>query len=276
MEIGPVLVILGSGLIHATWNLMVKSSEDRLIAVWGVFVGGAIALAPVSIICCTGDWSSAWKNVTGTGALHLLYLIGLARAYDNSDLSSAYPIARGVAPGLAAVGGVVFLRESLTAGQTVAVATIALGLLVIGLGANRRGTAYAVLTGATIALYSVIDSAGVRLHGDALGYTGMVFLSIATFQAPLVMWMKGARTTLNTLRATWPRMLGAGVLSVVSYGLALYVVRSNPVGPVIALREVSVVFGALMGWWFLGERITTRRWVGIVAVSVGALVLVAV
>ena len=107
------VMALGAAILHASWNLVVKASGDRLVAMWAQGLFGAIVALP--LLFFTGlPPRAAWPFLETAVVLHFAYAIVLAAAYDRADLSVIYPIARGSAPLLTAVGGALFLRDSLT------------------------------------------------------------------------------------------------------------------------------------------------------------------
>ncbi|NDD98410.1 MAG: hypothetical protein EBZ93_13135, partial [Actinobacteria bacterium] len=96
MLIATVLA-LGAAVLHAGWNLRIKQSGDRWLALWGLFsAGGLIGLPYAVVATVTGDlgWS-AWGWATASGAVHAFYIGRLAKTYDVADFSVTYPIARG-------------------------------------------------------------------------------------------------------------------------------------------------------------------------------------
>jgi len=61
----------------------------------------------------------------------------------------------------------------------------------------------------------------------------------------------------------------AGLASLVTYSTALIALRLIPAGSASAIRETSIVFGALIAGVFLKERVEGRRAIGITLVAVG-------
>jgi uncharacterized membrane protein len=60
------------------------------------------------------------------------------------------------------------------------------------------------------------------------------------------------------------------VISIAAYGAIIWAMQSSPMGAVSALRETSVVFAALLGAAFLGERLTTKRIMACCVIAAGA------
>ena len=177
------------------------------------------------------------------------------------DLSQVYPISRGLAPALVALGTYLIIGETLAPLGWAGLAAISLG---IGMLALQRGAAHAdpravkvaVLLGLTIAAYSVADGIGVRWAESPTGYMGWLFL----FEAPVGLFVLSRRLARRT-RMDWRAFgIGAigGLFSVAAYGIVLYVKTIAPIGAVSAVRESSVVIAALIGLLFFGE----RPWLG--------------
>ena len=65
----------------------------------------------------------------------------------------------------------------------------------------------------------------------------------------------------------------AGAVSVLGFLAYLVAARSLPLGPVSALRETSVIFGAVLGTIVLKEGFGPRRIAAAVLVTVGIVLL---
>lgn len=271
MPLDALLLALGSATLHAGWNYWVKTSEDRLIAMWGVIAGGAILFLPVVVV--RGVDPVAYPYLLSSGLVLTGYVFALAAAYDRVDFSLAYPVARGTAPAVAAVLGLIFLSETLGF-----LAALALGLIVVSLLSmvgNPRAVAgieFALLTGLIIATYSVIDAAGARRIEDGLTYSAAVYVVNAALATPPVLFLR-RRRIMAALRRSGGGMLLAGAASVIAYALVLSAALRAPVGLVSAVRETSVIFGAWLGTVRLGEDGRRRRIGAAVGVVLGIALL---
>ncbi|MCU1392769.1 MAG: protein of unknown function transrane [Ilumatobacteraceae bacterium] len=275
------LLALGAAVLHAGWNLAVKQTQhDRFIALWAQFgIGGAIAL--VALIVTGGMPSQGWKWAAMSGCVHLPYCLFLSRAYGSGDFSQVYPIARGSGAFLAAIGGIVLLGDHARPWTITAIATIAVGLLILAGRARGPAVLAAVGVGCTICAYTLFDSKGSRVtqipgsdivhdvgYGLATSITTMVSLTafgISTGRLPAVR---------RAIRIDWPKFTLAGIASLITYTLVLIAVRYASVGYVTALRESSVVLAALIGWRFLGEGNARRRLAATGVVLAGLITLV--
>jgi len=263
----------GSAFLHAGWNLFVKSSDDRLIANWGTLMGAAL-VAPIALAIGGVPDAVTFPYLATSVVLHLGYSLALVRAYQTSDFSVAYPIARGMAPLLVAVGGVLFLGDSLGLLGLLGAAVATIGLVSIGLSAGQsRNVRWAVVTGSFIVSYTLVDAAGVRSGGNSLGYVSVLLLaSWVTFTAVVLLRRRPGELTA-AFRADPLRMTAAGAMSVGAYVMVLAAVQMAPVGYVATLRETSVVLGVLGGWFLLKESFGPRRTRAALAIVAGVALL---
>ena len=266
------LLALAAAVLHAGWNLWVKQSGDRWIALWGqMTVAGVGCLALALAVGIPGNF--VWWPVVASGIVHLYYVIALARAYDIGDFSVTYPIARGAGALLAAVGGVAFLDDHLSVMMISGIALAVLGLVVIAGRVDKRHVAAALSVSATIGLYSTIDSHGSRINEGTV-YPLLLFASTGTFLT-LHGLIAGRRADMvSALRVSWRRFAVAGAASALTYWMVLVAVRRAPVGYVTALRESSVVIVALVGARYMGEGEVKRRVGAAAIVLLGLVVLV--
>jgi drug/metabolite transporter (DMT)-like permease len=266
---------LGSAVLHAAWNLVAKRAEgDRFVVLWAQFaVCGVLAAVLLGVHAITiGMAASGYGWAALSGCVHLPYLWLLARAYEH-DFSVSYPLARGGGAALAAALGVLFLGDHLGTGEGLGVAVIVGGLCLLSWGATRQNVVAALAVAVTIGVYTTVDAQGSRSSGS-LAYV------LATFAATACTTTIGGIATgrwsafVEMVRRFWRRALLTGLAAMVTYGMVLVAVRHAPVGYVAALRESSVVLGALAGWRILGEGDHRRRVAAAVIVVIGLIGLV--
>jgi len=220
--------------------------------------------------------ANAWSWLAASWALHILYLLTLIKSFELADMTVAYPIARGLAPVLAAAAAVVFFHEGLGAPVAAGIGLIAVGVICIGRGraVNGRALAWAALTGACIAGYTVIDAQGVRAAPTAASYIVWTFLMLGGGIGALFALWRG-RAFLVAASTQWKPGLAAGALSILTYGLALLAFRLGATPRLAALRETSILFATAIAVIFLKERLTRGRALGVAAIALGAVTLVA-
>jgi drug/metabolite transporter (DMT)-like permease len=268
------VLALFAAVLHAFWNLIVKQSTDRRLALWGQFtIGGA--LSAVALLVWTLSTSMpdiAWKWALISGATHVPYLMLLSRAYDRGDFSMSYPIVRGAGALAAAAGGVLFLNDTLSIASTLGILIAVLGLFVLAKSGSWHVVGAAIAVASTIAIYSVVDGHGTRqsqpvAYALALNIAAAVFVSLFTA-------INSRKLMIPTLRQHWKTMGTAGIFSTVAYTLVMIAYQHAPVGYVASIRESSVVIAAFAGWKMLDEGDHKKRITSAVIVFVGLVVLV--
>jgi drug/metabolite transporter (DMT)-like permease len=266
------LIVIGAGGLHASWNAIIKHVDDGLVAfgLMGVVmtVGGGLGLALTGLPA-----SAALPFVLGSVVIHVAYQQGLMQSYRIGAFNQTYPIARGTSPLLVAVGGYFFANEHLGAGPWAGVVVLAVGLMSLAFSSGRLSRSdlpavgAAVLTGLTIAGYTLVDGLGVRRAQDPYAYACLLFL----LQGPVFPVMVLARRPLSVWRdlSTAAKGTLAGLLSVVAYGAVLWAQTKAPLAEVAALRETSVITAAVLGAVLLKERFGSRRLAAAIMVAAG-------
>lgn len=277
--LGVASVVLAASVLHAGWNAMAKAMKDQVTA-FGLIGVTAIAWGAVVLIVVRGPARPAWPYLALSAAIHVVYNVTLLNSYRFGDLSQVYPLARGLAPLLVAGGAAVVAGETLAPWQIAGVAVIAGGLTsLIWAGGphasgDRRAVVLAVATGAAIAAYSLVDGLGVRRAGSPLGYAAVLFVAQDLVVVLAIVWLRGRSLLRGADRGWWLGILG-GLLSVSAYSLVLWAQTHVALATVSALRETSVVVGALFGTVFLREGSGRRRILAAVGVAAGVALLVA-
>ncbi|HXO18640.1 MAG TPA: EamA family transporter [Thermoanaerobaculia bacterium] len=274
-------LLLVAAILHAGWNLLVKQARERFVFTWWAMVVGSLAFLPV-LLASRPLPARVAPYAFGSALLEAAYVATLAAAYGRGDFSLVYPVARGAAPALLAAGSVVFLGERLRPAGVAGLAILVLGLMVVGgsgrwrrragEGVGTGGVGLALLVAVLIASYSVVDGAAVRIARPG-PYTVLVVALTALVLTPIVVRRYGWRALGEEWRAAWPRITLVGILSMLAYILVLGAYSIARVAYAGAVREVSVVFGALAGWRFLGEGFGLARTAGAILVFAGILVL---
>ncbi|MDP3701701.1 MAG: EamA family transporter [Hylemonella sp.] len=277
MTLAVMAVVIFSALLHAGWNALVRASSDKFLASLHV-VCGAAALAALMLPALPLPAAESWPWLLASGLIHVVYFALVARAYQGTDLGFAYPLMRGTAPVLTALGAALLLNEAPTPGAWLGIALICAGVLALAGRAWRSGAGHpaavraALANAGVIALYTLVDGQGVRLAGHALSYTAWVFLLTAAFMLLTAIGLRG-RTLLRPAPGAWRAagLGGAGTLA--AYSLVLWAMTQAPIATVAALRETSIVFAALIGALFLHEGLGWLRLVSALLVCAGAVAI---
>lgn len=275
MTLTTISIVLFAALLHALWNAFVKAADDRfailgLIAVGHVILGIALATqnpfpAPES-----------WPFIAGSTVIHFGYYFLLYHSYRLGDLSQVYPIARGMSPVLVALGAQVFAGETLPPAAWAGILLASAGIFMMAGDVFRGETPplvvlTALATGVMIASYSLVDGMGVRVAATSLGYIGWLFVAESIIAA--FVFARLGRRMLTISRQTLILGLIGGLISATAYGLVIYVKAIAPLGMVSTLRETSVVFAALIGMLWLGERPWKLRLAASIIVATGVVIL---
>ena len=125
---GATLLALGSAALHAAWNLLIKTSDERFLAAWGQFLVGGLLFVPVLVVIGPPG-TAVLPFLVASSCVHVVYVGALVRAYHHGDFSFAYPVARGGGALLAAIGGVLFLSDTLSGGEWLAILVVVAGLV---------------------------------------------------------------------------------------------------------------------------------------------------
>jgi drug/metabolite transporter (DMT)-like permease len=267
------LLALAAAVLHAAWNLAVKQSGDRYLALWGQFtIAGAIGL--VIVVVAGGIPAQGWIWAAMSGLIHVPYCWFLARAYDHGDFSLVYPMARGGGALLAAIGGVLFLDDVLGVWSLLAICLVAGGLFLLAGKARGPEMVAALTVAATIGAYSVVDAKGIRSTHTPL-YALATFIGTGTATTVFGLAMGKAADMRTAMAANWRRFTMMGIASAITYGMVQIAFERAPVGYVTALRESSVVIAAFAGSRMLGEAAGRRRIIASGVVFSGLILLVA-
>jgi drug/metabolite transporter (DMT)-like permease len=266
-------MMIASGAAHATVNAVLKSGDDKMSS--RALIDGFSALIVLPAVFFVALPTSAWSWLATSGAIHLVYLFSLIKAFERADMVVVYPLMRGMGPMLASAMAVTLFHEPITLLVGAGVACVSVGLMIAALGRHldRRTLGWALLTGACIALYTVADAQGVRAAPSAPSYIVWIFLIDGGLIAVLFALWRGPRFIMAA-RTEWKAGLFAGALSIVSYGAAIWAFRLGNIPRLAALRETSVLFGVIIAIVFLKERATPARLASALMIGAGAAVLV--
>jgi uncharacterized membrane protein len=280
MGVVPLVLVLSAAGAHAGWNLIAKRAGGGLAFVWLCALADLAVYAPaaaVQLVLRSGDLS--WGGLgfmVGSGVLHGGYFTALQAGYAKGDLSLVYPIARGTGPLLSVIAAIVILGD-----RASVVALIGAGLIVAAILSLTRGVgrqeaapamALAALTGAFIAAYTVWDAHAVTaLHQPVIVYFWGAELARAVVLVPLALRRR------SELRPTWEAnkrgLVVFGLLAPGAYILVLTALTRASVVFVAPAREVSIVFGILLGANVLGEGRVVQRALAGVAILGGIVLL---
>jgi drug/metabolite transporter (DMT)-like permease len=277
LTLAVIALVLFAGVLHAAWNATASAISDKTVAF--ALIGAAEgSLAVIALPIVGLPRSSAVAFAAGSAVIHIVYTAALLQSYRLGDFGRAYPLARGTAPVLVGLSAWFIVGEHLTALQIAGTCTIAVALTGVVFAGGRLTradlppTAAALLTGVTIASYTVVDGLGVRHAGNPAAYLSLVFV----LQAPAILAIALYRLRHRLDRrlvADLPAGLGAGVISVLAYGIVVWAQTRGPLALVSALRETSVISAALIATVLFKEPFARRRLLPSVAVALGIVLI---
>jgi drug/metabolite transporter (DMT)-like permease len=286
LVVEPLIIglLLLAALMHASWNALLKADRSDRLATFGMIMttGTVMGLCAVPFL----PWIEldAWKFLASSVIIHVAYYTFLLKAYSYGDLSHTYPIARGLGPMLVALVSGQFIGEHLRLQDVIGVVLLSFGLIALAIplrsaaagGRHGLATLYAVLTGITIAAYIIADGLGVRAAGPTVEHRVAYIAWLCVLEGPWLLVLAIAlrpATVWSHLRRHWWRGAAGGVIANVGYGIAIYALVLGPMAHVAALRETSVLFGALMGTLLLGEPFGVRRVISAVVIVAGLVLM---
>ena len=280
-----VLAVLCGALLHASWNALIKSGNDKALDTALVHSLGALIAMPF-MLWLGPPPRTAWPFIAASLLIHIAYYVALVGAYRHGELGLTYPIMRGFAPMLVALASSAFIGEAPTLGAWLGIAGITLGVALVGLAHpgealhHRKALMFAFANAAIIALYTVVDGRGVRASVvddlGALRYVLTLFV-LDGIAYPAFVWLRrsaeGRRAIVRYARQRWPVAALGGSASIGSYAIALWAMTRAPIASVAALRETSVLFAALLGTLLLKERFGLQRAIGTGVIVGGVMAL---
>ena len=277
MPVSVTLAVLLAAITHAAWNAMAHAIKDQLVAFGLIGIGSVVVAVPLVAVVALPA-AASWPYLLGSVAIHVFYNLGLMWSFSHGDFGQVYPLARGTSPlvvtGLAAA----FAAERPTPGQLAGVVVISAGLGTLVLAGrrtrppSRTALIAAFGTGLTIAAYTTVDGIGVRLSGSPAGYIGWLMI-LESLCVPAWAATRRRQALRELPRKVIVAGLAAGALAVLAYGLVLWAQTRGQLAPIAALRETSVIFGALIATLAFKEPFGRARVVAAALVAAGILIL---
>lgn len=278
---GPALaLVVCAAVLHATWNALAKRAEHQFAFLWSSVSLAALLLLPIGLSRLPAEPAPAagLPFVAASVGIHALYFWALGRSYRYGDFSRVYPMARGLGVALVPLIALPLFGERLSWLGSLGIGLVVLGIVWLSSSASGvrgstrpaigAGTVWAVVTGLTIASYSLVDKAGVaRLH--PMPYIALMGVGLSAVLAPVV--LADRRALAHEWRRRWRTILVASAMNLTSYLLVLFAFRLSKVGYVVASRELSILFSAFIGTVWLGEGRLAPRLTGASVVLAGVL-----
>ena len=261
MDTLHILAALGSALLHAIWNAAVKSTgQHTALMTAQMTVAALVGLPVLFFVPMPGVQSIGW--IAASTVFNVLGLKAILRAYDHGQFGLVYPMSRAIMIMLVVPCSTLLAHEQLTMGAMAGIALIVSALTLLALsardghGLSRHVLVWTGIGGVFTACTVLIDAQGIRQSGSPLGY-GCVMAIVNTVN----MWWQQRRLPgmADAIRRHAGVALWAGVLSMVSYLLIVWVFSTAPIAGAAALRDTSAVFAVLIAVVFLKEAISRTK-----------------
>ncbi len=279
-------IVLVAAFLHAGWNYLSKKSKRKIVFIWWFLLIAAILYFPMFLYFWprTNISNTGWIYIAVTGVLHALYFWFMGGAYERGDLSLVYPLSRGSGPLFVPFLAVFLIHEKLSLLGAIGIALIIFGIYVLHLQSFSRqsffvpfkalgssASLWALCTGGTIAAYSLVDKVGVSLVYPPVYIYLMLFITFILL-SPYVLTKERAK-----LKEEWHinkgAILAAGFLVLFTYMMVLFAFRMSKVSYVVAVREVSIIFSALYGIIWLGEKHAKQKLIGSTFIFLGVILI---
>lgn len=275
MTLFVFFAVLGAAFLHAAWNGIIKTGADKQTAMLAMTMGQTM-MGLCLIPFVTFPTGQVWLWLIASGVIHMGYQLFLGLAYERGDLSRVYPIARGAAPMIVLVVSVILTLDPLGRWDFIGIIVLGAGIIlmaqgVFASGEDRKLIPLALGSATATAGYSLVDGLGARVMGDPFAYVSWLLLFAFVFYLPAIVWLRGWAVV-----PTRPKLLGQGVLagaaSFVAYAIVVWAMTQAPIALVTALRETSILFAVLIGWWVFGDKMTAGKWIA-GALIIGGVIL---
>lgn len=264
MTVTVFLAVLAAALMHAVWNALIKVRLDRFASIQLMTLGMGVAALPTLPFVAVPD-GAVWPWIVASTALHTGYRLFLVKAYESGDLSLAYPLARGAAPLLTTLGGILLVNEVPGPLSILGILLLSSGTLLMSFrggasmsGVDRRAVGFALVTSLFVAGYTLTDGSGARTASTASSYAAWLFVTDGLWTLVLCLWLRG-RAAVSTMLPEWKTGIVTGALAAGAYWIAMWAMTKAPIASVAALRETSILFAMTISVFALREKLTAWR-----------------
>lgn len=278
MTLTVFLAVLAAAAMHAIWNALIKVRLDRFASISLMTLGMGVAALP-ALPLVELPQGKVWLWIVLSSALHTGYRLFLVKAYETGDLAQAYPLARGTAPLMTTIGGIVLLAEIPAPLAIAGILLLSTGTLLMSLrgGASlaafdRSAVGFALVTSVFVAGYTLTDGSGARLAATASSYAAWLFIVDSLWTLALCLYLRGLGI-FATMLPEWKTGILTGLLGAGSYWIAMWAMTRAPIASVAALRETSILFAMLISIFALREAMTPWRGAAALFIVAGVIAL---
>lgn len=271
-----------AAFLHALFGALQKGRHDPWLSRAAIDASYAAIAAPFALFAVPWPEPHMWPIFAGAFAIHTGYKFSQAMTYSRGAYAVVYPVVRGTGPFFAVIGAGLLFGEHFTAGQWSGVAVLMTGIFGLAVYNLRTITvdrdtmipalAWAVLTGAFVALYTTYDAYGIRATADPFTFLAWFFLIDGLFM-PVYTWRRWRHLPSSEIGPLMRRGVIGAFVAYFSFGSILLATRLDKVGEAAVLRETSVVFAAGIAWVMLGDRVGPRRLTLMTLIAAGAVIV---
>ena len=254
------ILILVSALCHAVWSAIIKSSKNPLSLMGITSVLEVTIFLPLTFTV-PFPTLEVWYFLIATVIIHVFYRLNVIYSYRYGDLSYIYPISRGSSCLFVAIISILFLSSDISVAGFVGILIVCIGLFLISysknLSFNFRGFALAISTAILITAYTLVDGVGVRLSENGFSYIYWLFTLNGIPLLIIGLLSKDGLRKRETY--TFRSGIAAGVFATSSYAIVVWSMQFIEIAYVSSIREISIVFAAIIGMLFLFEKNAKSR-----------------
>ena len=285
MEFLPLALVLASAVSHGLWNYLAKEGKDKESFMLLLNLTSLPLLIPVFLLILPEIYLplEIVPYLLVSGLAETVYFLGLGKAYESGDLSIVYPVARS-SPVFVTIAAAVFLGETISMTGLLGIMVIFVGVYILHLKGMTRedlvapvrylmsgSSRYAIIAALGTTVYSITDKLGVTTV-DPMLYSFWLGFSVTGMMTIVTLKRKGVKAIRDEFSSPL-KVSFAGLLMRGGYMLVLYAMSIAPVSYILALRQISVVLGALLGVVFLGESYGRVRIMGSLVIFIGVFIL---
>ncbi len=280
-------LIMFSSVMHALWNLLVKQSHHKTVFIWWMFVSSGLMFSllllalrqPIPI-----PDSKVIIMALGGGGCFALYHLLTGRAYSSGDISLTYPLCQ-TSILYVPLWGMLLMHEKLSLLGGSGIALVLLGVYSVQLQKfsldellrpfrNRRESSvrFALAAGFVYSFGVMFDKAGVQIYSPLYFTWLMVFVMLTLMSINLLRGRYRGKVTAEW-HANWKLILMSGPILMASFIAFRYGLKMAPVSYAVPVRQVSILFGVLLGMLFLKESYGRIRLASAALILVGAFLI---
>ena len=269
------ILVLFSAVLHAVWNSMASNYKNKNVSIPAI-VYGHVPACIIAVIFLPAPSIESFPYIILSALIHQGYQNFLLTAYQKGKFTTVYPIARGFGPLVATVISIIFLGVYLKLFTILSILFISTGVILIGLFSksvlrDNKILYTSLATGVFIGIYSIIDGYGARVSGSAVSYMSWVFILSALFFPVVLNFRKQKNILKKTLTEGKFVFWIGGSISYLAYVITVWAFTKAPIPMVSALRESSIIFAILIGYFYLKDKINLYKIISIVMIFFGVI-----